>query len=61
MKIGDKITFRAPTRGNGNRKATRVINGFWFSTGDPTVCYHGYNDFVVRSHEILEVIPERKC
>ncbi|UTS82845.1 hypothetical protein [Phaeobacter piscinae] len=56
IKEGDRITFRSPTR-DGNRKLTRVVNGFW-PNGLPTVRAHGWGNFVVRAHEIQEIIPK---
>lgn len=52
IKLGDKITFRAVTRG-GAPKLTRIVNGFF--NGRPTVRAHGYADFVVFLREITNV------
>ena len=54
VKEGDRITFRSPTR-DGNRKLTRVVNGFWGDTDMPTVRAYGWDRFAVRPHEIIEV------
>ena len=59
IEIGDRITFRAATR-DGNRKMTRVVNGFWLDGTMPTVRAHGWSNFIVRLHEIIEVHP-RDC
>lgn len=59
IQEGDRITFRSPTR-NGNRKLTRVVNGFW-PNGLPTVRAHGWDRFVVAAHEIQEVIPKESA
>jgi hypothetical protein len=52
IKVGDRITFRSPTRAYGNAKATRVVTGFW--RGEPTVRYHGWGDFIVHNREIID-------
>lgn len=53
INIGDRIRFRSPTR-DGTRTVWRVVNGFWAS-GEPTVRYYGWDNFVVHLDEILEV------
>ena len=57
IKVGDRITFRAITRHN-SAKATRMVNGFWLDTGNPTVRFEGCGNFVVRLHEISEINGE---
>jgi len=57
--IGDRITFRAVTR-DGNRKLTRVVNGFWGDTDMPTVRAHGWDNFAVRPGEIIQVHPREE-
>lgn len=54
IKVGDYIIFKAATR-SGYTKARRKVNGFWGNTGMPTVGYHGWSNFAVRHHEIIEV------
>jgi hypothetical protein len=51
FKIGQKITFKSPTRW-GNSKATRIINGTF--KGLPTVRYGGWSAFVINANEIIE-------
>ena len=54
IKIGDKITFKAPTRSH-YRKATRVVSGI------SPLCvkkYHGWQNFIVQPHEVIEVHPQ---
>ena len=62
-RIGDRITFRSPTRWSCV-KATRKVNGFWKLYADdkctviahwPTVRYGGYAEFIVRPHEIISI------
>ena len=53
INIGDRITFRALTRWS-NEKATRVVNGFWLNSSNPTVRY-GCGNFVVRLDEIISI------
>ena len=58
IKIGDLITFRSPTR-SGTTKAKRKVTAFWTdhsrgSKGVHVTKFHGWNDFVVFEHEILE-------
>ena len=58
IKIGDLITFRSPTR-SGTTKAKRKGTAFWTdhsrgSKGVHVTKFHGWNDFVVFEHEILE-------
>ena len=52
FKIGQKITFKSPTR-YGCIKATRIINGSF--KGLPTCRFNGWADFVVRKNEIIEI------
>lgn len=52
FKQGQRITFKSPTR-NGNVKATRIINGSF--NGLPTCRFNGWDDFVVRKNEIIEI------
>lgn len=56
IKVGDRITFIAPTR-SGAPKLTRVVNGFWGPERNPTVRAHGWDTFVVRRDEISGVLP----
>lgn len=56
IKLGDRITFRAVTRG-GAPKLTRVVNGFYH--GRPTVRAHGCAEFIVFLHEI-KIIDRRE-
>ena len=51
--VGDRITFKAATRYEF-RKVTRIVNGFFH--GQPTVRYAGSAAFIVRHHEISDVI-----
>lgn len=58
IKIGDLITFRSPTR-SGNIKARRKVTAFWTdhsrgSKGVHVTKFHGWDNFVVFEHEILE-------
>ena len=55
IKVGDRIKFRSPTR-SGNKAVWRVVNGHWPDTKWPTVRFDGWNDFVVRPHEIIDHI-----
>jgi hypothetical protein len=57
IKIGDHITFKAATR-HSYAKATRIVTGFWGTTGMPTVRFHGWHNFVVRHHEVLAINGE---
>lgn len=58
IKVGDRITFRSPTR-DGCRTATRVVNGFYAGdTSLPTVRYNGWAKFAVRQWEITLVNGE---
>ena len=57
IRVGDRIKFRAVTR-HSDRAVTRVVNGFVSENGNPTVRFHGWGNFVVRRHEIHEVIPQ---
>ena len=57
IKIGDRITFRALTRWS-NEKATRVVNGYWLNSSNPTVRYSGCGNFVVGLDEIICVEGE---
>ena len=52
FKIGQRITFKSPTR-CGNFKATRIINGTF--NGLPTVRFNGWINFVIRQNEIIEI------
>jgi len=52
FEIGQTIVFKALTR-HSYKKATRKINGSWH--GSPTVRYHGWNDFIIKDHEIIEI------
>jgi hypothetical protein len=52
FKLGQRITFKSPTR-DGCIKATRVINGSF--RGLPTCRFNGWNAFVVREHEIINI------
>lgn len=67
MKIekGDRIVFRSPTRWSGYAKATRVVNGFDMDRAmagmdddeyDPTVRYGGHPHFIVKRHEVIDVL-----
>ena len=53
IKISDRITFRAATRG-GRATATRKVVGFWVD-GRPLVGFHGWPHFIVRWDEIVSV------
>lgn len=57
IKVGDRITFKSPTR-YSFRKATRVVNGFLW--GRPTVRFGGWADFAVRPWEIIEHHPKER-
>lgn len=53
LKVGDRIEFKACTRSH-YKKAIRIITDIY----DGTICvrYHGYGDFVLRSHEIIRKV-----
>tara|TARA_X000001382_G_scaffold5176_1_gene4448 strand:+ start:831 stop:1160 length:330 start_codon:yes stop_codon:yes gene_type:complete len=55
FNIGDKLVFKAQTL-YGREKATRIIRDKDY-VGRPEVRYNGYDNFVVRWNEIVEVIP----
>lgn len=55
FNIGDTLVFKAQTLYDC-RKATRIIRDKDYS-GRPEVKYNGYDNFVVRWNEIVEVIP----
>ncbi|WP_292960525.1 hypothetical protein [Novosphingobium sp. UBA1939] len=52
IRIGDRIKFKAATR-SSYRVAVRKVNGFT-PDGRPTVGYHGWSNFVVEPHEIID-------
>lgn len=52
IRIGDTIKFRAPVRG-GKAINTRVVRGF--AGIHPTVRAHGYDAFIVKIDEVLEI------
>jgi len=54
IKVGSRIAFKPMTRW-GNRKESRLVTGFEKSTGEPTVRYNGWGNFIVHWHEIVEV------
>lgn len=54
MEVGDRITFRSPTRW-ADRTVTRVVKAI--QADHPVVRYGGYGEFIVRPHEVREVIP----
>jgi len=56
---GDTITFKSMVR-SGNIKAVRKVTGHYTlegkNTGQVSVTkFHGWTDFIVRPHEILEI------
>lgn len=53
IEIGDRITFKSPTRW-ADRKATRVVKGF-DPHGRPEVAYGGCPYFIVQLHEVISV------
>jgi hypothetical protein len=55
FKVGDRIKFRSATR-DSFRVATRVIRDI-DELGRPLVRYFGWCNFVVRSDEIISVLP----
>lgn len=57
-KIGDYIKFKSPTR-DGCRTVVRKIKNI-DSYGRPEVGYMGYTHFIVKQHEIIEVLGENK-
>ena len=56
IKVGDRITFRSALR-EGNRKATRIVNGFYGDYHYPTVRYAGNPNFAVLHMEIISIEP----
>jgi len=61
IKVGDLIKFTATTK-SSCQTVQRTVNGFtpegWYKDHKlvkPTVRYHGWPDFIVSYHEILEV------
>ena len=54
LNVGDRIKFKAATR-DSYKAVWRKVNGFWGTTGMPTVAYNGWADFAVRISEVLEV------
>ncbi len=54
INVGDRIKFRAVTR-DGAKAVWRIVNGHWMDTGQPTVRFNGWGNFVVRFIEITEV------
>jgi hypothetical protein len=57
VKIGDIIKCKAATRHHYKVAIRRVTNVL--SNGDVWVTkYHGWKDFIVHPHEILEVVKE---
>lgn len=54
IEVGDRITFRSVTR-HSDKPVTRVVNGFF--DGKPTVRFHGWSEFIVHRHEVIEVHP----
>lgn len=60
IEIGTWIRFRAVTR-HSDRPAWRKVTGF-SPCGRPTVKYHGWDHFIVRHDEILEIgVANREC
>lgn len=57
INLGDRITFRSPTRW-GYRKATRVVIGFHH--GAPLVRFCGWSPFFVSHDEVLSVAPAQQ-
>jgi hypothetical protein len=55
FKVGDRIKFKSATR-DSFRVETRVIRDI-DELGRPLVRYFGWRNFVVRSHEIISVVP----
>ena len=55
FKIGQRITFKSPTR-CGNFKATRIINGTF--NGLPTVKFNGWDSFIIKENEIINITKE---
>lgn len=59
MEIGDRIKFRVCLR-SGFKTATRKVNGFWVEKiggkRTPTVRFNGFESFIVKPSEVLEVI-----
>lgn len=53
IRTGDLIAFRSLTR-DGIKKAWRVVTGYWFGVGFTVTQYHGWRDYVVMAHEIID-------
>mgnify|MGYP001206763953 CR=1 FL=1 len=59
IKKGDRILFRAPTVGTGNRKAVRLVVATW-PDAVLVKSYNGWGGFVVKPWEILEHYPAQE-
>ncbi len=60
VKVGDRITFKAATRGARYCDTTRVVTGIapYYTGAGICVRYHGWGDFHVRDHEIISHQPK---
>lgn len=54
LKIGRTLVFKAATRSDYKIAKRKIVGIDHF--GRPMVRYHGWSDFVVAPHEILEVL-----
>ncbi len=54
INIGDRIIFRAICRWK-TRSTSRIVRGF--RGNRPLVRFAGYDEFLIRSREITDVIP----
>lgn len=59
IKAGDRILFRAPTVGTGNRKAVRKVVATW-PDAVLVKSFNGWTGFVVKPWEILEHFPAQE-
>ena len=62
IEVGDRIIFRSPTRWS-NERATRIVRGCIISDNyafpsSPRILvrYASCDDFIVHSHEVLEIL-----
>lgn len=60
IEIGDTLVFviKAIRYRVQRGKIKRIVTGFWFSNGYPTVRFAGYGNFVVKPYEIIDVIKK---
>ena len=58
IKVGDRITFIAPTLYAGRPKLTRVVRRIDPFHRGVEVGAHGWTDFLVRPSEIIEHHPK---